>query len=65
MNDEDGEGVIKYSGLLSDLLKRESSDRGFSCLIILNISERQVYLYKLWTVRRLLILNNGLVCSFA
>ena len=47
MNDEDGDGVIKNSGLLGDLWKSDSSDGGSSSLTILNISQRQVYLYKL------------------
>ena len=65
MNDEDGDGVMKNSGLLGDLWKSENSVGGFSSLTILNISQRQVYLYKLWTVNRLFILNNGFVCSFS
>ena len=43
MNDEDGDGVMKNS----DLWKSENSVGGFSSLTILNISQRQVYLYKL------------------
>ena len=65
MNDEDGDGVMKYSGRRGDLWNSESSELGFSNLTILNISHRHVYLYRLWTVRILLSLNNGFVCSFS
>ena len=39
MNDDDGDGVIKNSGLLGDLWKSENSDGGCSSLTILNISQ--------------------------
>ena len=65
MNDEDGDGVMKYSGLWGDLWNGESSELGFSYLTILSISHRHVYLNKLWTVRILLSLNNGFVYSFS
>ena len=36
---------------------------GILSLIILNISKRQQYLYRWWTVSKLFLLNNGLLCS--
>lgn len=67
MKEEDGFGVMNWSERLcdGDLWSKDRSEIGDSNLTILNSSNRHVYLYRLWTVRRPFLLNNGFVCSFS
>ena len=49
--------------MLFDLVNNEYNAIGILRVIILNISKRQQYLYRWWTVSKLFLLNNGLLCS--
>ena len=64
MKEDAGVVVMKYSVLLRDLWNKFNSDFGNSSLLILNISSKHVYLYRLWAVRSPFCLNKGFVCSF-
>ena len=47
MKEDAGVVVMKYSVLLGDLWNKFNSDLGDSSLLILNISSKHVYLYRL------------------
>ena len=57
-------GVIRKAYFLFDSKYKEYKDIGILYLSVLNVSMQQWYTYKLWTVMRLCLFNNGLVCSF-
>ena len=58
-------GVIRKASFLFDSKYKEYKDIGILYLSVLNVSMLQWYTYKLWTVMRLCLFNNGLVCSFS
>ena len=64
MKEDAGVVVMKYSVLLGDLWNKFNSDFGDSSLLILNISNQHVYLYRFWIVKIPFCLNKGFVCSF-
>ena len=64
-NCELGSGVIRKAPFLFDSKYKEYKDIGILYLSVLNVSMLQWYTYKLWTVMRLCLINNGLVCFFS
>ena len=65
INCELGSGVIRKASFLFDSKYKEYKDIGILYLSVLNVSMLQWYTYKLWTVMRLCLFNNVLVCSFS
>ena len=64
INCELGSGVIRKAYFLFYSKYKEYKDIGILYLSVLNVSMLKWYTYKLWTVMRLFLFNNGLVCSF-
>ena len=63
INCELGSGVIRKVSFLFDSKYKEYKDIGI--LSVLNVSMLQWCTYKLWTVMRFCLFNNGIVFSFS
>ena len=55
----------ELASFLFDSKYKEYNDIGILYLSVFNVTMPQWYTYKLWTVMRLCLFNNGLVCSFS
>ena len=63
MKSDEGVLRMKLFGFLDDLLNNEAREVGSLSFTILNISSKQEYFYRLWTVRSPFLAKSGLVCS--
>ena len=65
INCELGSGIIRKASFLFDSKYKEYKDIGILYLSVSNVSILQWYTYKLLTVMKLCLFNNGFVCSFS